>query len=126
MRRKVFFSILIVTLVLLPLLGGCTASAPPTTPAPTQTPSPAKVIELKFASIMPPVSGIGKLHQQWIDKLQEASAGKLKITYYPASSLLTNADMYRGVQSKIVHLYTYRHLSTNLKRDNKLSNADMY
>jgi TRAP-type C4-dicarboxylate transport system substrate-binding protein len=126
MKVKLIFGLFVSLLIVALLLGGCsqtasttssapasstaapkpsttlppTSSAPPVTVAPSSSaPASTQVIELKFSFTVPAASGKGKFQQQWIDKIQQAANGRVKITPYWASSLLSMSELYRGTQA---------------------------
>jgi TRAP-type C4-dicarboxylate transport system substrate-binding protein len=64
-----------------------------------------KTIELKFAHFLPPVSYRHKqIFVPWAKKIEERTGGKVKITFYPAGSLLKQSDIYDGVLSNVAQI----------------------
>ena len=68
------------------------------------TPSPPKVIELRFSSFMPPFAPQVEVYKEWAEKIKEATNGGVKITFYPAGTLLPPQDVITGVQSGIADI----------------------
>lgn len=59
----------------------------------------AKTIELSFASYIPPFHwGHSQLFEPWAKAVQKATNGKVKVTIYPAGSLLKPRETYEGVK----------------------------
>jgi TRAP-type transport system periplasmic protein len=52
------------------------------------------VVELKFASHIPPQSGIHQVFALWAKELEMRSKGRVKVTFYPAASLVKPQDTY--------------------------------
>ncbi len=71
-------------------------------------PAPAvqsETIELRFAHFLPPVSARHKREfVPWAKLIEERTGGKVKITIYPAGSLLKQKDIYDGVVSNIAQI----------------------
>lgn len=63
-----------------------------------------KIIELKYATAMPPMASPYKAHQVWAKKIEEASGGQVKITFYPAQSLVKVRDTIPATQKGICNL----------------------
>lgn len=96
---------LILVLALLPFMGACAKPAPapaPTPapapmPAPAPTPAPEKPIELSFATPWPPAQvQNAKMYAGWIADIEEATGGRVKITLFPAGTLVKGGEMYDG------------------------------
>ena len=51
-------------------------------------------VELKFASHIPPQSSTHKVFALWAKELEERSKGRVKVTFYPAASLVKPQDTY--------------------------------
>jgi TRAP-type C4-dicarboxylate transport system substrate-binding protein len=51
-------------------------------------------VELKFASHIPPQSGNQQVFALWAKELEEKSKGRVKVTFYPAASLVKPQDTY--------------------------------
>lgn len=60
--------------------------------SPTQT-----VIKLSLASISAPAHATTPVFQSWAKELEEATQGKISVTFYLGQSLLKGPDMYKGV-----------------------------
>ena len=114
MKKKILFVPFVFLVVISLLIVGCSSPTPtpsgpsptptPPTPAPgSPTPAPPEedVIEITFAYYMPPpqpgVFGMPQGLQNWADRIEKETNGRVKITFYPAGSLLKNEDSYQGV-----------------------------
>ncbi len=88
---------LILVFAALPFLAACGGAEPaPTTPAAT-TPAPttAKVIKLKYADQDPATSfGNTVTIDPWLDMLEKASNGRVKIERYHAQTLVKGLDLW--------------------------------
>lgn len=51
-------------------------------------------VELKFASHIPPQSSTHKVFALWAKELEERSHGRVRVTFYPAASLVKPQDTY--------------------------------
>jgi TRAP-type transport system periplasmic protein len=58
------------------------------------TASQKEAVELKFASHIPPQSSTHKVFALWAKELEERSKGRVKVTFYPAASLVKPQDTY--------------------------------
>lgn len=56
-----------------------------------------KVIELRFASHIPPVLSTHKVWEQWAQKVEERTEGRVKITFYPAGTLVKGKEIYQAL-----------------------------
>lgn len=73
-------------------------------PWPTSAPA-ADTIELKFAHFLPPVSARAKSEfDPWVKMIEEKTGGKVKISTFPAGSLLKQNEIYDGVISNIAQI----------------------
>ncbi len=54
------------------------------------------VIELKFTSTVPDVSGLGRGQKAWIEKCERDAGGRLKIIPYWSNSLFKPREIFRG------------------------------
>lgn len=69
------------------------------------TAAPSDTIELRFAHFLPPVSARHKKEfEPWAKMIEERTGGKVKITIYPAGSLLKQNEIYDGVVSNIAQI----------------------
>ena len=67
--------------------------------------APAKAIELRFAHFLPPVSARQKLlFEPWVKMIEERTNGRVKITIYPAGSLLRQAQSIDGVLNNVAQI----------------------
>lgn len=58
---------------------------------------PSKPIELSFAYALPPLHiAVKKVLEPWAKELEEKCGGRIKITHYPAESLVKGRDAYEG------------------------------
>ena len=91
----------LITFVSILLLAGMLVigDVKPATAAPPQT------IELRFAHFLPPVSVRHKAEfVPWAKMIEERTGGKVKITIYPAGSLLKQHEIYDGVINNIAQI----------------------
>lgn len=108
---RLFIFLLAISLML--VLAGCGGeSAKSTDPASPSAEAP-KPIELKLAHFFPATHTAEKeIAQGWIKAVEEATNGRVKITSYPAETLIKAAETYEGVVQGVtdigmsVHSYT--------------------
>ena len=62
------------------------------------------VIKLSFAAFVPPSHKVNKIHEDWCREIENRTNGRVKITYYPAESLLQAAWTYDGVVKGIADI----------------------
>lgn len=60
-----------------------------------------KTIDLKIATPKPPTASPVKAFKEWAQKVETASAGRVKITIYPAQSLVKLADVVQSTEKGI-------------------------
>jgi len=70
-------------------------------------PREEEVITLKFNDWGPPGIGIGELHQQAADMIEERTDGKVKVDCYFSQSLLKYPDTYTGVSEGVADITLY-------------------
>ena len=110
-RRKIVFS-LILALFLVFSLAGCSSTDKPAAPESSGngTAEPGdngeqEAIELKLATFFPATHKAVSVNlQSWVDAVEEATNGKVKVTLYPGETLLKAADIYEGVLSGIADI----------------------
>jgi len=123
MKKLLVLSLVLVVTAIL-ILSSCTTPATPTEPtpvppAPSPTPpSSEKPIELVFASNSPENVGMSVVHAEWMNKIEEETAGRVKFTAHWASSLLADEESFRGVQDGIADLSPYNPSETSGQRLN--------
>ncbi len=111
-------SILLV-LALLSLIVSCSQSAPATTSsapvksAPAISPATGKVYELKLATSFT-ANGfqVKGAIQPWIDKIQNETNGRVKITVYAGASLVKQIDEYNAVSKGLVDMVNFAPMVT--------------
>ncbi len=101
-KKYLVFNLFIVSLLVVTLFFvACPTPAPepepgpgpePTTPTAAPTTEPPEVIELSFAHQTPPTGGGGIQFDNWARRIEEQTQGRVKITIYPASSLVGPMD----------------------------------
>ncbi len=91
MKNKVLMVCLALILVALPLFGACKAA-------------PAEAIELSYSNFFPPTHFHSILAEEWAKEIEARTNGQVKITYYPASSLLAKDQVYGGVVEGIADI----------------------
>lgn len=109
--RKIVFS-LILALFLIFSLAGCSSTDKPAAPessgngaAEPGDNGEQEVIELKLATFFPATHKAVSVNlQSWVDAVDEATDGKVKVTLYPGETLLKAADIYEGVLSGITDI----------------------
>jgi TRAP-type transport system periplasmic protein len=81
--------VLMVAVVVISLLAGaCTKPAATTAPTPTSAPTQTQLINLKMATGQPAGTPSELLNDKWIEKIQKETNGRVKITHYPAGTLV--------------------------------------
>lgn len=101
-------SIFVLVVVLLSLLAGCASTTTPTTtsPIPTTTIEPTKVIELRLSHIMSPTANAHFLYLYLADKIFERTNGRVKISVFSAGQLNEVKQAFDAVKTgtaDIVH-----------------------
>lgn len=105
--RKLFYYVLIISVLSFMVFAACAKPASEPAPAPTPTPAPAsdKPIELRFSAPHPEQAGLVKAWTiPWINDINEASGGKVNIKLFPAGTLAKGPDSYDAVVSGICDL----------------------
>ena len=59
-------------------------------------------IRLKYTSFMPPTHVISQLSDQWGKELEKRTNGKIKVSYFPAGTLVSGNQTYDGIVKGIV------------------------
>lgn len=86
MRKKILTAtILLVTLIAVPLFSACAPS--------TTTPT----VELTYSCFFPPTHYNSVLAQSWVKEIETRSNGRVKITFYPGGTLTKAPQVYDGV-----------------------------
>jgi len=86
------------------------APAPAPQPSPTPAPPPVEVIELKFATHVPPVANLVQNWEAWGKKIEGLTDGRIKVTMYAGASLVKMPDQYPALLDGICDI-TYVHAS---------------
>jgi TRAP-type C4-dicarboxylate transport system substrate-binding protein len=87
------------------ILVGCAEPEPTPAPAPTPAPSPEpapapeKPIELRFATFIPPMDVYAEQMGLWAKELEEATGGRITVTFYHAESLVKMPDLLNAVDA---------------------------
>lgn len=120
MKKLVLIPLMIVLVVAL-VFGSCAAPAPPPAPPPAPAPAPApapvpapapppapapapaKPIELRFATFIPPFDVYAEQMHAWAKELEEATNGRIKVTFYHAESLVKMPDLLDAVGAGTAH-----------------------
>lgn len=92
MKRKLLFGLLVVLLVVLPLFPACAEK------------KLTEVVELSFATFMPPFAAQFIAYQEWADKVAAQTDNMVTVTLYPMGSLLPPDDMIPGVKSGMAEI----------------------
>ena len=106
MRNKVLFVFLALILAVVPLFAACAApeeEAPPAPPPEEEAP-PAKPISLTFAHFPPAPTFPCVSMEDWVDKVEARTNGKVKIDTFPGSTLLTPPAMFDGVLAGVADI----------------------
>lgn len=84
---------IVLLVLIMAILGGC-SSKPASAPGGGET----KTIELKLAHFWPSTHWLEtQVIKEWSEAVKEATGGRIKITSYPAETLLKSAETYDGV-----------------------------
>jgi TRAP-type C4-dicarboxylate transport system substrate-binding protein len=109
--KKFLLLLFVIGLVFSVVFVGCSAKPEPTpTPTPAPTPEPApEIIELTLATVWPPPNPEGpfsleKAIANYPNKVEEMTNGRVKITVYPAGTLLSAKEMQDGVLGGIADM----------------------
>lgn len=101
------------SVILVAALAGCGGGSEQTAKPASPSAETSKPIELKFAHFFPAThTAETVIAQGWIKAVEEATNGRVKITDYPAETLLKSAETYEGVVKGVadigmsVHSYT--------------------
>jgi len=99
MRHKLLTLVLAMAVIVSLVIGGCAK------PAPAPPPAPQETIELKFSHHNPP-AGWTTTHwlDPWAEEIEKATNNRVEVTMYPAQSLLTEKEMYTGVESGVTDI----------------------
>jgi TRAP-type C4-dicarboxylate transport system substrate-binding protein len=62
------------------------------------------VIKLSYASYVPPSHKIHKIHEDWGKEIEKRTSGRVKVTYYPAETLVQGPWTYDGVVKGIADI----------------------
>ncbi len=63
-----------------------------------------KVIALRFASFVPSTTLEGKTIQDWANEVEKRTGGRIKITVYPAGTLMPPQQTYDGVTKEVADI----------------------
>ena len=63
--------------------------------------APAKIIELKLAGLEPPTSSTAKSQQDWIDKIEKETGGRVKFTAYWGGTLVKAPEGFTQLTSGV-------------------------
>jgi len=90
--KKLF--VLTITILVLAgtILAGCTPSTPGGGPSDT-----GKSVNLKFATFIPPFDVYAEQMGAWAKELEEATNGRIKVTFYHAESLVKMPNLFDAV-----------------------------
>ena len=92
MKKKVLFGLVSLALVMLPLASGCATTSGPT-------------IELSLAHFWPAEHFLTTEQvPDWIEEIEAATNGRVKITAYPGQTLLQAPETYDGVVNGIADI----------------------
>lgn len=93
MKKKVFIPVILILVVVGIII------------AVNYTPNTSEIVELNLAHFFPATHPVEKiLIPKWIEAVQEATGGQVKVTSYPGETLAKASDMYSGVVSGIADI----------------------
>ncbi len=97
-RKLMCFSLSVILLIGLLVFVGCASPEPGTEGTVGEPVSSDEVYELNLAHFQPPVHEVETvLIQGWIEAIDEATGGRVKITSYPGGTLLPGTEIFEGV-----------------------------
>jgi TRAP-type transport system periplasmic protein len=101
--KKLGVLLLILSLLVIPLVGGCTGESetPTETGTPTETETPAAEFELSYSNFFPATHGNSLAAESWIAEIEARTEGRVKIIYYPGGTLTPAPQIYDGVVTGI-------------------------
>jgi TRAP-type C4-dicarboxylate transport system substrate-binding protein len=109
--KRIFLVLLTVLLVGGILLGGCGEPATPTEPTGSTTPTTTEPTEptgekvaWRFCSFIPPFDCYALDAIQWAKDLEEATGGRMTVTFYWSESLVKMAGLFDAVASGTAHI----------------------
>ena len=81
------------------IFSGCQSETTPTTATSTTstTTTQAAPIELRFATFIPPMDVYAQQMGNWAKELEDATGGRIKITFYHSESLVKMPDLFDAV-----------------------------
>lgn len=82
----------------------CLASALCLFFAPFGNAASEKPIEISFANLFPPTHIQSKLPESWCREVEKRTNGKVKVTYYPAGTLLKGPKIFSGILDGIADM----------------------
>ena len=97
--KRIFLVILSVLMVSAIILVGCGKPAEETPTPPTPPEEEIKPIEWTFVSFIPPFDVYAVKAQDWAKRVEEATGGRLKVTFYWAESLVKISGLFEAVSS---------------------------
>ena len=95
--KRIIAIILTVLLVSAVIFGGCAKPVEETPTTPTEP--EVKPIEWRFASFVPPSDVYSQEQEAWGKRLEEATGGRVRITYYWAESLIKIPGLFDAITS---------------------------
>lgn len=97
MRNKIVMLVLSVVLIVGLVVAGCAAPAP--------APGPPEVIEMSWATGLPPFhGGVKYVATPWTEMIAERTDGRVKVTVYPGAALCKDDEVYPSVVSGLVDI----------------------
>jgi TRAP-type C4-dicarboxylate transport system substrate-binding protein len=100
-KKKLLIGLIVLALLAVPLYAtACAEEAPP-------PPPPPEVFELKYSDHGTAKSASAPVINEWLDRIEQRSGGRVKITRYWSSSLLKSTDVMRGVQTGVADIASY-------------------
>ncbi len=105
MNTKSSISLIVLFIITLPLLFACApAQTVPQTAKTTETAKAPQVINITYATAASPESALMILHRQFCKKVEEASAGRIKIDFHPGGAFLKQTELKEGVKKGVCNM----------------------
>lgn len=104
-KKKIFLGLLLVVFLVFSIVGCSPAEKPEEGKVDDPQTTVQEPVELKLATFFPATHKAVTVNlQSWVDAVEEATDGKVKVTIYPGGTLLQASDIYEGVLSGIADI----------------------
>jgi len=102
--RRFFLIPLVIVIVVGLVLGGCTKPAPAPTPSPSPAPTQEPIV-LTYHHVDSLLSSTHQLgHKEWAEDVERVTRGRVKIKFYPSSTITTFDQYYDATIADIVDI----------------------